>query len=89
MRLAPSSVETSQEQLLGDLNGNGVPDVADAIGTLRIVVGLDPTASLADRDQDGVVGVVDAITVWRCVTSFAPRPVAAPFQASSASATAW
>ena len=52
-RLAPSSVETSQEQLLGDLNGNGVPDVSDAIGVLRIVVGLDPSAPSSSETRRG------------------------------------
>ncbi len=79
--VAPSSsssmvaVEPSQEELLGDLNGNGLPDVSDAIGILRIVVGLDPDNPLADCDQDGATGVADAIMVLRCVVGLAPWPI--------------
>ncbi len=65
----------AQVGLPGDLNGNGQPDVADAIGILRIVVGLDVFNPLADCDGDGNVGVADAIALLRCVVGFDEWPI--------------
>ncbi len=55
------------EQLLGDMDDDGAPSVADAIAILRIVVGLDPDSPRADADQDGVAGVADAVKMLRLV----------------------
>ena len=65
----------SQAGLLGDLNGSGTPDVADAIGILRIVVGLDANNPLADCDGNGTVGVADAILLLRCVVGLDEWPI--------------
>ncbi len=61
--------------LLGDLDGDGVPTVGDAIKILRIAVGLDPYDSLADLTQDNTVDVGDAIKVLRCAVGLDPWPV--------------
>lgn len=71
----PPPVGASQIVLRGDLNGNGLPDVADAIGILRIVVGLDPANALADCDGDGNTGIADAIALLRCVVGLDDWPV--------------
>ncbi len=73
--IAPAAAVVSQSGLLGDLNGNGTPDVADAIGILRIVVGLDAGNPLADCDGDGGAGVGDAIALLRCVVGLADWPI--------------
>ena len=74
--LAPDEpVFLSQAGLRGDLNGNGNPDVSDAIGILRIVVGLDPANAQADCDGDGTTGVGDAIALLRCVVGLDPWPI--------------
>ncbi len=72
---AVGHVSLSQSGLRGDLNGNGTPDVSDAIGILRIVVGLDDADPLADCDGDGSVGVADAIMVLRCVVGLDEWPI--------------
>lgn len=71
----PTPVSTAQGELLGDLDNDGVPSVSDAIGILRIVVGLAPANPLADVDQSGSTGVDDAIAVLRCVVQLAQWPI--------------
>ncbi len=61
--------------LLGDLDGNGQPGVADAIGILRMVVGLQASDPIADVDGSGGVGVGDAIALLRCVVGLDAWPV--------------
>ncbi len=72
---AEDAVSVSQAGLRGDLNGSGTPDVADAIGILRIVVGLDANNPLADCDGNGTVGVADAIMLLRCVVGLDDWPI--------------
>jgi len=73
--VAPTAATPSQSGLLGDLNGNGLPNVADAIGILRIFVGIDALDPLADCDGDGNVGVADAIMLLRCVVGLDAWPI--------------
>ncbi len=74
--VAPAQhIDTAQNGLRGDLNGNGAPDVSDAIGILRIVIGLDAHNPLADSDGDGVVGVADAILLLRCAVGLDDWPI--------------
>ena len=47
--------------LPGDLNGSGLPDITDAVGILRIIVGLDPANALADCDCDDAMGISDVL----------------------------
>ncbi|HCU35376.1 MAG TPA: hypothetical protein DGT21_07920 [Armatimonadetes bacterium] len=61
--------------LLGDLDGNGQPGVADAIGILRMVVGLQAADPIADVDGSGAVGIGDAIALLRCVVGLDGWPV--------------
>lgn len=68
-------VATAQGELLGDLDNDNNPSVGDAIGILRIVVGLSPDNHLADVDQNGATGVDDAIAVLRCVVQLAQWPI--------------
>lgn len=68
-------VGPAQSGLWGDVDGDGLPGVADAIGILRMVVGLDPYNQSADTDQDGAATVSDAIAVLRCVVGFEPWPI--------------
>ncbi len=70
-----TSVALSQAGLRGDLNGNGTPDVTDAVGILRTIVSLDPPTALADCDCDGITGITDAIALLRCLVGLAPWPI--------------
>ncbi len=79
---APSAVSTGgggvcseAVGLLGDLDGNGQPGVGDAIGILRMVVGLQAADPIADVDGSGAVGVGDAIALLRCVVGLDGWPV--------------
>ncbi len=65
-----------QAGLRGDLNGNGNPDITDAVGILRIIVGLDPANALAECDCDGATGITDAILVLRCLVGLDEWPIA-------------
>ena len=70
-------VATAQDDLAGDMNGNGTPDIIDAIVILRMVVGIiDPTEQ-ADCNGDGAVNIIDAILVLRCIVGVDPWPIAA------------
>ncbi len=64
-----------QAGLRGDLNGSGTPDITDAVGILRIIVGLDPANALGDCDCDGATGITDAIALLRCLVGFDPWPI--------------
>ncbi len=68
-------VSTAATVLRGDLDGDGLPSVADAIGILRIVVGLDAQNPIADADADGSTTVNDAIAVLRCVVGLDDWPL--------------
>lgn len=61
--------------LPGDLNDSGTPDITDAVGILRIIVGLDPANPLADCDCDDATGITDAIALLRCLVGLAPWPI--------------
>ena len=66
---------TAATQLRGDLDDDGNPSVNDAIGILRIVVGLAGPNPVADADGDGGTSVNDAIAVLRCVVGLAQWPL--------------
>jgi formylglycine-generating enzyme len=69
------AVSPSQAGLLGDLDGDGVPTVGDAIRILRIVVGLDADDERADANQNDSTDVGDAIMVLRCVVGLDDWPI--------------
>lgn len=60
---------------LGDMDGDGEPSVGDAIGILRIVVGLDVDKPVADVNRNGAADVGDAILVLRCVVGLDSWPI--------------
>ena len=68
-------VLTAATQLRGDLDDDGNPSINDAIGILRIVVGLAGPNQAADADGDGGTSVNDAIAVLRCVVGLAQWPL--------------
>ncbi|HCU37319.1 MAG TPA: hypothetical protein DGT21_18370 [Armatimonadetes bacterium] len=74
---ASAPVDTAQDYLAGDMNGNGAPDIIDAITILRMVVGIIEPAPQADCNGDGAVNIIDAILVLRCVVGVDPWPIAA------------
>ena len=61
--------------LLGDLDGDRQATVGDAIGILRIVVGLADDSPLADANQNGTTEVGDAIKILRIVVGLDPWPI--------------
>ncbi len=76
-----SSVRSSEvlpangQQYLGDLDGDLLASVGDAIKILRIVVGLDDPDPCADANQNGGTDVGDAIMVLRCVVGLDEWPI--------------
>ena len=66
----------------GDMDGDGLPTVGDAIKILRFVVGLDvPTSTerwFADANGGGDVDVGDAIMVLRAVVGLEGWPLPWP-----------
>ena len=73
---ALSGVDAAQSCLLGDLDGDGSPDIDDAVSIFRIVVGLSPEDPLADCDGDGTTGVSDGMMVMRSVVDLDEWPIA-------------
>ena len=60
----------TNDQLPGDVNGNGAYEAEDALGILRMIVKLEPMYGYsADADQDGEVGADDALKVLRKVVT--------------------
>lgn len=72
---AADIVSPSQAGSQGDFNGNGTPDVTDAVALLRIIVGLDPANDLADCDCDGVTAITDAVLLLRCIVGLSEWPL--------------
>ncbi len=64
------TVMPMQAVFLGDMDGDGLPGVNDAIAILRIVVGLDADNPIADVNRNGAADIGDAIMVLRCVVGF-------------------
>ena len=73
--VAQAAADLLQGGLRGDLNGSGLPDITDAVGILRIIVGLDPANALADCDCDDATSITDAIVLLRCVVGLADWPI--------------
>lgn len=58
----------TNEQLRGDVNGNGTYEAEDALGILKMVVRLDTKYGYsADANEDGEVSAEDALKVLRKV----------------------
>ena len=72
---AAGVVSPSQAGSQGDFNGNGNPDVTDAVALLRIIVGLDPANALADCDCDGQTTITDAVLLLRCIVGLSEWPL--------------
>ncbi len=72
----PVSDAASPPLLIGDVNGDGNIDVADAILILRHIVGLVTLSGdgleAADVNQDDQVDVADAILILRYVVGLVP-----------------
>ncbi len=68
-------VGVAQAGLRGDLNGNGLPDITDAVGILRIIVALDAANALADCNCDDQTTITDAIALLRCLVGLDPWPI--------------
>ena len=73
--VAADGVSPSQGGSQGDFNGNGTPDVTDAVALLRIIVGLDPANALADCDCDSVTAITDAVLLLRCIVGLSDWPL--------------
>lgn len=66
MSIASINVSANGVSLIGDVNGDGVVDFADAVGVVNYFVGKTPSPfniDVADVDGDGVVDVADAIRI--------------------------
>ncbi|MBI9075559.1 MAG: hypothetical protein JEZ02_09130 [Desulfatibacillum sp.] len=59
--------------LEGDVDGNGVLNLADAVSVFQVLVGISPAASVragADVNGDGVIGLAEAIYILQSVAGF-------------------
>ena len=66
MSIASVNVSANTVSLIGDVNGDGVVDFADAIGVINYFVGKTSSPfniDVADVDGDGVVDVADAVRI--------------------------
>lgn len=57
--------------LRGDVNGDGVVNMADVVALERIVTGLDPVNPRADVNGDGLINQLDIDEVQRIVLGLA------------------
>ena len=61
--------------LPGDMDGNGNPNLADAILALQIAAGMDPSQNIyksADVNGDGKIGIEEAVYVLEKVVGLCP-----------------
>ncbi len=74
----PGDPVAAEEMKAGDVNGNGVVDVSDAIQVLRHIVGLTTLSAQArgraDLNSDGKVDVSDAIDILRLIVGLDGYP---------------
>ena len=59
---------SSETVVPGDINGNGTLELKDALIALFVTAGYEPVSAIypaADVDQDGVIGLADALFVIR------------------------
>ncbi|MBU1744486.1 MAG: dockerin type I repeat-containing protein [Proteobacteria bacterium] len=60
---------TSATHQWGDVDGNGLVELADGIAALQVVAGMAPTVYKdADVDQDGKIGLQEAIYILQMVS---------------------
>ena len=72
-------IDENNEELIGDMDGDGEITVSDALRALRIAAGLDVatatkgtrSAILGDIDGDGAVTVADALAILRVAAKLA------------------
>lgn len=60
-----------ESPLLGDVNGDGVIDIADGVGIVNYIVGKTTSAFLpevADVDGDGSIDIADAVQIVNLIT---------------------
>jgi len=53
--------EYCEEEMLGDLNSDGVINILDVVGLVNIILGISPENPAGDLNQDGVYNVLDII----------------------------
>jgi 2',3'-cyclic-nucleotide 2'-phosphodiesterase (5'-nucleotidase family) len=70
-------IDYEQSDTLGDVNGDGVIDMADALLVMRHTMGVDeiaePNLPFADVNGDGVVDMADALLITRYVMGLIPE----------------
>ena len=49
------------QDVLGDLNGDGVINILDIVGLVNIILGISPENPAGDLNQDGVYNVLDIV----------------------------
>ncbi len=70
-----SPTPTPAAGTLGDVNGNGTVDIADALFIAQYYVGMSPSpfiAANADTSRDGVIDIVDALKVAQYYVGLIP-----------------
>lgn len=68
--IASGNASANTLPLMGDVNGDGVVDVADAVGIVNYTIGKPSTPfyfDAADMDGDGVVDIADAVSIINMV----------------------
>ena len=61
----------SDKKLIGDVDGNGVMDLDDAILALQVSIGIVPTTTIyleADVNGDGKIGLAEAFYAMQVVS---------------------
>jgi len=89
--LALSFVVSVCGQELGDVDGNGLINIVDALQVARHVAGLNPSPfyeNVADVDSSGAINIVDALMIARYCAHLIPV-FSIPIENITANPSAW
>ena len=65
----PVSLLVVDDDLLGDVNEDGVLNVLDVVTLVNIILGGDEYILAGDMNQDGVLNVLDIVTLVNIILS--------------------
>ena len=59
--------EPDEEELVGDVNGDGNVDILDIVTMVQMIQGSATATDAADVNDDGMVNILDVVTVIQII----------------------